>query len=52
MKPLRKCWKGPDRKITHEELLKELQIYKVQHKLKGRSNQEVRDSVLISLVNL
>lgn len=52
MKPLRKCWKGPDRKITHEELLRELQTYKVQHKLKGRSNQEVRDSALIALVNL
>ena len=52
MKPLRKCWKGPDRKITHEELLKELQTYKVQHKLGKRSNQEVRDSVLLSLVNI
>lgn len=52
IKPLRKCWKGPDRKITHEELLNELKLYKVEHSLKGRSNQEVRDSILISLVNL
>lgn len=51
-RPLRKCWKGKDRKITHEELLKELEIYKVQHKLKGRSNQEVRDAALIALVNI
>lgn len=52
IKPLRKCWKGKDRKITHEELLKELEIYKVQHKLGKRSNQECRDAVLLSLVNL
>lgn len=52
IKPLRKCWHGPDRKITHTELLRELQIYRVEHKLKGRSNQEVRDAVLLSLVNL
>ena len=52
IKPLRKCWKGKDRKITHEELLKELDIYKVQHKLGKRSNQECRDAVLLSLVNL
>ena len=52
IKPLRKCWKGRDRKITHEELLKELDIYKVQHKLGKRSNQECRDAILLSLVNL
>ena len=52
IKPLRKCWKGPDRKITHEELLRELEIYKVQHKMGKRSNQEVRDSALLALVNL
>ena len=51
-RPLRKCWKGPDRKITHEELLRELEIYKVQHKLGGRSNQEKRDATLLALVNL
>lgn len=52
IKPLRKCWKGPDRKITHEELLNELRIYKVQHNLGKKSNQESRDAALISLVNL
>lgn len=52
IKPLRKCWKGPDRKITHEELLRELEIYKVQHKIGKRSNQEARDSALLALVNL
>ena len=52
LKPLRKCWKGKDRKITHEELLNELHIYKVDHKLGKRSNQEVRDSALLCLVNL
>ena len=52
IKPLRKCWKGPDRKITHEELLRELDIYKVQHKLGKRSNPEKRDAALIALANL
>ena len=52
MKPLRKCWHGPDRKITHEELLRELAVYKVQHKLGGRSNPEKRDATLLALVNL
>ena len=52
IKPLRKCWKGRDRKITHEELLRELEVYRVGHTLGGRSNQEVRDAALISLVNL
>ena len=52
MKPLRKCWHGPDRKITHEELLNELRIYKVQHNLGKRSNSEKRDACLLALVNL
>ena len=52
IKPLRKCWKGKDRKITHEELRRELDTYKIQHTIKGRSNQEERDSVLLALVNL
>lgn len=52
IKPLRKCWKGPDRKITHEELLQELSVYKVQHKLGARSNPEKRDAALIALINL
>ena len=52
IKPLRKCWHGPDRKITHEELLRELEIYKVQHKMGKKSNPEKRDAVLLALVNL
>ena len=51
-RPLKKCWKGPDRKITHEELLQELEIYKVQHNIRGKSNPETRDAALLALVNL
>lgn len=51
IRPLRKCWKGRDRKITHEELMRELELYRVQHSLR-RSNQEVRDAVLLALVNI
>lgn len=52
VRPLRKCWSGRDRKITHVELLRELEIYGVRHSLKGRSNQEERDAALIALVNM
>ena len=52
IRPLRKCWKGPDRKITHDELKRELEMYKVTHPIKGRSNQEVRDAALLAIVNL
>ena len=52
IKPLRKCWKGKDRKITHEEIKQQLATYKVEHTLGGQSNQEVRDAILLSLVNL
>lgn len=49
VKPLRKCWKGKDGKITHEEL-------SMLCKAKGidigkRSNQDARDAALICLVN-
>lgn len=40
--PLRKCWKGKDKKITHEELVA---ITKWDKK---RSNQEIRDAILIA----
>ena len=43
VKPLRKCWKGADRKITHDELAKFTGI-------KGRTNQEMRDAALISWI--
>ena len=41
-KPLKKCWKGPDKKITHEE------ITKITKWDKKRSNQEIRDALLLA----
>lgn len=41
-KPLRKCWKGRDKKITHEE------ITKLTKWDKKKSNQEVRDALLLA----
>lgn len=52
IKPLRKMWKGKDGKITHEELKRELALYRITHDIKGHSNQEVRDSVLLCLANI
>lgn len=43
-KPFKKCWKGKDGKITHEELVR---ICPVSAK---RSNQEERDACLIAWV--
>jgi len=40
--PLKKCWHGPDGKITHEE------ISHFIHGFPKRSNQEVRDAALIA----
>lgn len=40
--PLRKCWSGKDRKITHEELT---QFCPVE---KNRTNQEMRDAALLA----
>lgn len=40
--PLRKCWSGKDRKITHEELT---QFCPVEKK---RTNQEERDAALLA----
>ena len=51
IKPLRKCWQGPDRKITHKELVKELNTYQVKYDFK-HSNQEERDAALICLINI
>jgi len=48
-RPLRKCWKGSGGKITQEELNSILSKRNMMP-LK-RSNQEVRDSVLISLLH-
>lgn len=41
-KPLKKCWKGQDGKISHEE------ITTITKWDKKRSNQEVRDALLIA----
>lgn len=41
VKPYTKCWKGADRKITHEELASFTGIM-------GRTNQEARDAALIA----
>ena len=43
--PLRKCWKGKDRKITHEEL--DQIVGGLPHK---RTNQEERDALLLAWV--
>jgi len=44
IKPLRKCWQGKDRKITHDELCA------VTGLVYGRTNQEMRDAALIAWV--
>lgn len=41
--PLRKCWRGKDGKITHEELVSFTGI-------KGRTNQDARDAALLAWV--
>lgn len=41
-KPFKKCWKGPDKKITHEEIT---QLTKWDKK---KSNQEIRDALLLA----
>ena len=41
-RPLIKCWSGPDRKITHEEITK---VTKWERK---RSNPEMRDAALLA----
>ena len=42
-RPLRKCWRGKDRKITHAELAAFTGIM-------GRTNQEERDALLLAWV--
>lgn len=48
VRPLRKCWKGRYGKITHEELNGMLEASGIMP-VAGRTNQEVRDAVLLSL---
>lgn len=43
VKPLEKCWKGKDRKITHEELARFTGVM-------GRTNQKGRDAALLAWV--
>lgn len=42
VKPVKKCWRGKDRKITHEELKAITNIDR------GRTNQEERDAALLA----
>lgn len=49
-KPLIKSWKGPDRKITHEELNQVLSTYGFPPF--RRTNQETRDACLILITRL
>lgn len=42
MKPLRKCWKGPNGKITHDE------CKQFMRNLPTRTNQEMRDAALLA----
>jgi len=44
IRPLKKCWRGPDGKITHEELSGFI------NGLPKRTNQEQRDAALIAWV--
>ena len=46
--PLVKCWKGKDRKITHEELVALFEGSGIVCNT-GRSNQEERDAALLAL---
>lgn len=44
-------WSGKGGKITHEELLQQMQNKRINHNIK-HSNQEVRDACLIAISNL
>lgn len=50
VRPLKKVWKGKDGKITHEEL-QDLMEGSVAVPCSGRSNQEIRDAILLALVH-
>lgn len=47
VRPLRKCWKGTDGKITHEELNQQLRLRKL-NKIK-RCNQDARDALWLAV---
>ena len=48
VKPLRKCWKGKNGKITHDELNGMLEASGITP-MTGRTNQEMRDAVLLAV---
>lgn len=48
IKPLRKCWKGADKKITNEEFQRIAKMRGIKV-TKARTNQEERDAGLIAL---
>lgn len=48
VRPLRKCWKGTGGKITHEELNGLLEASGIPS-MTGRTNQEIRDAVLLAV---
>ena len=50
IKPLQKCWKGKDRKITHSELDTIVRWVNREGLPRKRSNQEERDALLIAWV--
>lgn len=49
--PLRKLWRGTDKKITHTELMK-LLLQKGFRINKNRTNQDERDAILILLYSI
>ena len=49
IKPFRKIWKGPDGKITHEELQQQLR-QRGFPPVVGRTSQDVRDAALVCLI--
>ena len=50
VRPLKKCWKGKDRKITHAELDAIVRWVNREGLPRKRSNQEERDALLIAWV--
>jgi len=46
IRPLKKIWKGPNKKITHAELINIWQVKKLGF-IKKQSNQEERDAILL-----
>ena len=46
IRPLKKIWKGPNKKITHAELVNIWQIKKLGF-VKKQTNQEERDAILL-----